>query len=80
MPIKTATNYLASSNDDSREQTIKTNFRSLRATSTRTLNNYKHVVRGNGIATVAAAFPGYEKHKSYQEDAFLSLGDLKWGF
>ena len=57
MPIKAATNYLALSNDDGREQTIKTNFGSSRATSTRTLNNYKNVVRGNGIAAVAAAIP-----------------------
>ena len=57
MPIKAATNYLATSNDDGREQTIKTNLGRLRAASIRTLNNYKNVVKGNGIAAVADAIP-----------------------
>ena len=45
MTIKVATNYLAALNDDGREQTIKTNFGSSRATSTRTLNNFKNAVK-----------------------------------
>ena len=55
MPIKAATNYLATSNDNGRAQTIKTNLGSSRATSTRTLSNFKNVVKGNGIAAVAVA-------------------------
>ena len=34
MPIKAATNYLATSNDDGRKQTIKTNLGSSRDTAT----------------------------------------------
>ena len=55
MPIKAATNYLAASNDDGREQPIKTNFGRSGATSTRTL--IKNIIKGNGIAGVAAAIP-----------------------
>ena len=57
MTIKVATNYLATSNDDGRKQTIRTNIGSLRTTSNRTLSNFKNVVKGNGIAAVAAAIP-----------------------
>ena len=64
MPIKTATNYLAASNDVGREQTIKTNFGSSRATYSRTSNNYKNAVKGNGIAAAAVAVPVFrDGHK-----------------
>ena len=59
MTIKVATNYLATSNDDGRKQTIRTNIGSLRTTSNRTLSNFKNVVKGNGIAAVAASIPVY---------------------
>ena len=63
MPIKAAANYLAASNDNGREQTIKTNLGSSRATPTRTLNNCKNVVRGNGIAAVAAPIPVFRDRR-----------------
>ena len=57
MPIKATTNYLAASNDNGREQTIKTNLGSSQATSTRTLSNFKNFIKGRKIAAVAAAIP-----------------------
>ena len=57
MPIKTATNYLAASNDNGRKQTTRTNSDSSRARSNRTLSNFKNVVKGSGIAAVTVPFP-----------------------
>ena len=63
MPIKAGTNYSAASNGDGREQSIKTNFGSLRATSIRTLNNFKNAAKGNRIAAVAAAIPVFRDRR-----------------
>ena len=70
MPIKAATKSLAASNEDGCEQTMKTNIDSLRATFNRTLNRIKNIVKGDGIAAVAAAIPvyqdGHEPKRAYR--------------
>ena len=91
MLIKAATN-LASLNVDGCKQTIKTNLGSSRATPIRTTldkhkttyKTTKKIVKGNGVAAVAAAIPVYQDGRKPKRAWCILLdsgsdGDLIFG-